>query len=196
MSWLSHCLSDHPNTGGLEYTALVTGLNLALVGWENFTKKIKDTETLLQAMVEAGCASIQDADTAFLKWICRLIVSERLKWFRGWFWVINYALAIAASFIGLAMLYFGIQSRATIFLLLPLIFFFLMSWGPAVLSLGIIKLITWFSPKVASSIRQMRQEEAKITERAKQAKGQLLLPQTGSGPVRERKVYQEKRDRP
>ncbi len=193
MSWLSHCLAAHPHVGGLEYTALVTGLNVALVGWENFTKKIKDTESLLQALVEAGCASLQDTDVSFLKWGCRQIVSKKLVDWRTQLWTFNYTLALAALFTGLGMLYFGIESRLAIFLVLPLVFQFILSWGPAVISLGMIRIMIWCSPKVAGAIRQMKHEEANIGAKTKEAKEHLLpsVPRPSS-TVRERIVYEDR----
>ncbi len=104
--------------GGGGFIELVTGLNIALCGWEHFQNSVRTWEKKIAAMVDLAFATGLDADSPqaeAVKMSCKALLQFND---RMWQWIKRLAFVCAAA--GLVMLYLNRFCLWDFLLLLPL----------------------------------------------------------------------------
>jgi hypothetical protein len=139
-------IHDHWNTLGSEhFIALCTGVNIALIGWQQFQDRIRQADRKIIGKLSSFSASLADAGYGRLQKKTEGCLSF-LRVFHKWVWGIIYGLAILGTFAGTFMLYARKSCPFDFFLLVPTALQLLLSWAV----LLVIMLWIWFTKKGVS----------------------------------------------
>jgi hypothetical protein len=104
--------------GGPHFIALCTGINLVLISWTEFQKKVQYAEHLFAGKLTAAAASNADKqNTQLKKTLC--VVMPLIISISKSIWRTTYLLTVALTVAGIGMLYFDAKCRYDYLLLLP-----------------------------------------------------------------------------
>jgi hypothetical protein len=135
--------------GGPHFIAICTGINLVLISWSEFQKKVQYAEHLISGKLTAAAASTADEQkTQHKKFLC--VVMPIFTGISNWIWRGTYLVTIAFTIAGIAMLYYDVKWRYDYLLLLPTFVYLVWTYFTLIFMNGWILFVGFFLKKVNS----------------------------------------------
>lgn len=149
--------------------ALCTGINLILVSWPEFQKKVKYAEHLFNQKLVAATVTVADEQRSqHQRFLC--IILPTLTGYSRNVWRATYACSLITAIFGIALLYFDWKFKYDYLLLLPTTIYLLWTYAVLLIIIGwiwivksLLKLIN--SPNTDKIIKDFTEQVKKDLDR-------------------------------